>query len=146
MAEPRDIPDALRDAVERTVQATVGTRELAQGAASELSASVDDLVKGAEKGITRSRRTVRAAVGERLPASQDDMKAIRAELRRIDRRLEAIEERLPPVEQARAPRARSAKAASTPRVAKKPRATAKPKGAGSAKRKSGAGTKAKPQR
>src|ERR687893_2822969 len=96
MAERRDIPDALREAVERTVQATVGTRDLAQGAASELSASVDDLVKGAEKGITRRRRSVRAAVGERLPASQDDVKAIRAELRRIGQRLDAIEERLPP--------------------------------------------------
>ena len=145
MAERRDIPDALRDAVERTVQATVGTRELAQGAASELSASVDDLVKGAEKGITKSRRSVRAAVGERLPASQDDMKAIRAELRRIDRRLQAIEERLPSTEPARAAKATSAKAASTPKGAKAG-STAKPKGTGSAKRRSGAGSKAKPQR
>ena len=103
MAEPRDIPDALREAVERTVQATVGTRERAQGAASELSASVDDLVKGAEKGLTRSRRSVRAAVGERLPATHDDVKAIRADLRRIGRRLDAIEERLPPKPTGRAP-------------------------------------------
>ena len=95
MAEPRDIPDALREAVERTVQATVDTRERAQGAASDLSASVDDLVKGAEEGLTRRRRSVRAAVGERLPATQDDVKAMRAELRRIAQRLDAIEERLP---------------------------------------------------
>ena len=95
MAEPRDIPDALRDAVERTVQATVETRERAQGAASELTSSVDDLVKGAEQGLTRRRRSVRAAVGERLPATQDDVQAIRAELRKIGRRLDVIEERLP---------------------------------------------------
>src|SRR3954469_3345087 len=94
MSERRDIPDALRDAVERTVQATVGTRELAQGAASELSSSVDELVKGAEKGITRSGRTVRAAVEERLPATQEDVKAIRAELRRLAKRLHAGGERL----------------------------------------------------
>lgn len=102
MAEPRDIPDALREAVERTVQATVGTRERAQGAASELSSSVDELVKGAEKGLTRSRRSVRAAVGERLPATQDDVKAIRAELRRIGERLDVIEDRLPPKPRRRA--------------------------------------------
>ena len=96
MAEPRDLPDALREAVERTVQATVDTRERAQGAATELSHSVDDLVKGAEKGLTRRRRSVSAAVGERLPATQDDVRALRAELRRIGRRLDVIEERLPP--------------------------------------------------
>ena len=96
MAERRDIPDALREAVERTVQATVlTTRERAQGAAADLSSSVDELVKGAEKGLTRSRRSVRAAVGERLPATQDDLKAIRSELRRIGQRLDSIEERLP---------------------------------------------------
>lgn len=104
MAEPRDIPDALREAVERTVQATVETRERAQGAASELSASVDDLVRGAEQGISRGRRSVRAAVGERLPATQDDVKAIRAELRRIAKRLDTIEERLPPKTSKRASR------------------------------------------
>ena len=141
MAERRDIPDALRDAVARTVQATVGTRELAQGAASELSASVDELVKGAEKGITKRRRSVRDAVGERLPASQDDMKAIRAELRRIDRRLEAIEQSLPA---AKPSRAKTAKAA-TPKAAKA-RSTSQAKAAANAGRRSRAGSKAKPQR
>ena len=88
MADRRDIPDALRDAVDRTVQATVDTRERAQDV-------VDDLVKGAEKNITRSRRNVRAAVEDRLPATQDDMKEIKSELRKIGRRLDAIEKRLP---------------------------------------------------
>ncbi len=129
MAEPRDLPDALREAVERTVQATVGTRERAQGAASELSASVDELVKGAEKGLTRSRRSVRAAVGERLPATHDDVKAIRADLRRIGQRLDAIEERLPPK-----PRERAAGTA----------ARAKRSAGASASAKSPAGEKGKP--
>ena len=84
MADRRDIPDALREAVDRTVQATVETRERAQDA-------VDDLVKGAEKG----GRNVRAAVEDRLPATQDDVKEIKAELRRIGRRLDEIEQRLP---------------------------------------------------
>ena len=140
MAEPRDIPDALREAVERTVQATVGTREPAQGAASELSASVDDLVKGAEKGITRRRRSVRAAVGERLPASQDDVKAIRAELRRIDKRLAAIEERLPAPKPARAAKPARAHAV---QAAKGGSAKARPT---SAKAKPKASSKAKPKR
>ncbi len=136
MAERRDIPDALRDAVERTVQATVGTRELAQGAASDLSASVDELVKGAEKGLTRSRRTVRAAVGERLPATHDDMKAIRAELRRIGKRLEAIEASL-----AEKP---LAKASRTPKA--EPAAKARPGGGSGRKPAARAGSRAKPQR
>lgn len=135
MAEPRDIPDALREAVERTVQATIETRERAQGAASELSASVDDLVKGAEKGLTRSGRSVRAAVGERLPATQDDIKAIRAELRRIGRRLDGIEERL-------AAKPRAGKTAAKGRTAAK----AKPAAKARTTRAKPRGTSAKPQR
>jgi len=129
MAERPHISDALREAVERTVQATVGTRDRAQDAASELSASVDDLVKGAEKGLTRSRRSVRAVVGERLPATQDDVKAIRAELRRIGKRLDSLEGRLPA---ATAKPAVDAKA--KPAAKAKPKPTAKVKGGGTAKR------------
>ena len=112
------------------MQATVGTRELAQGAASELSASVDELVKGAEKGITRSGRSVRAAVEERLPATQDDVKALRTELRRLGKRLEAIEEQLA--------------AGSTRRTTTKPAAKTKPKPAATAKAGPKRGTGAKP--
>ncbi len=130
MAEPRDIPDALREAVERTVQATLDTGGRAQGAASELSASVDDLVRGAEKGLSRRRRSVRAAVGDRLPATQDDVKAIRAELRRIGQRLDTIEERLPPK-----PRARAAATG---------KAGAGAKGRSGAKAQAGSQAKAKP--
>jgi hypothetical protein len=92
--EPRDIPDALRDAVDRTFRATVDTRDRAQGAAGGITDAVDDLLKGAERNLSRSRRSVRSAVEDRLPATQDDMKALRAELRRIARRLESIERRL----------------------------------------------------
>jgi hypothetical protein len=92
--EKRDIQDALREAVDRTVRATVDTRERAQGAAGGVADAVDDIVKGAQGNISRSRKGVIAAVEDRLPASQDDMKALRAELRRIDERLGAIEQRL----------------------------------------------------
>lgn len=91
MTERRDIPDALREAVERTVKATVDQRSRAQDAVGEFAETVDQVVKGAEKNITRSRKTVRAAVEERLPATQDDLKEIRAELRRISKRLDALE-------------------------------------------------------
>ena len=86
---PKELPDAVREAVERTVQSTVGsardTRHRAQGA-------VDELVEAA---VSRSR-AAREAIDDRLPATQDDVKGLRAELRRIARRLDAIEERLPP--------------------------------------------------
>lgn len=141
MADRRDIPDALKEAVERTVQATIETRERAQGAASELSASVDDLVRGAEKGLSRSRRSVRAAVGERLPATQDDVKAIRAELRRIGARLDEIERRLPA--KAAAARKGEAKAKAGSGGKAKARSGGRAKSGGKAR---AAGTRAKPKR
>ena len=107
MAERRDIPDALRDAVERTVQATVDTRGRAQGAVDDLAGSVDDIVRGAEKSLGQRRRSVRAAVGDRLPAlpaSHEDLAEVRAELRVIAERLKRIEARLPAAEDTPAPR------------------------------------------
>jgi hypothetical protein len=94
MSDRRDISDALRDAVERTVEVTLQTRDRAQGAVDELAGQVGGLTRGAEKNITRSGRSVRSAVEDRLPATQEDVKAIRAELRAIADRLEAIETRL----------------------------------------------------
>lgn len=85
MPERRDIQEALREAVDRTVRTTVGTGQRAQGAAGGV---VDDLLRGAERSLTRGVRDL-------LPASQDDIRALRDELDRIDRRLEAIERRLP---------------------------------------------------
>jgi polyhydroxyalkanoate synthesis regulator phasin len=72
----------------------VGTRDRAQDAAGGVAEAVDDLLKGAERNLDRGRRSVRSAVEDRLPATQEDMKALRIELRRIDRRLQAIEDRL----------------------------------------------------
>ncbi len=94
MPERPEIPDALREAVERTVQATVETRGKAQGAVDDLTGSVDELVKGAEKGLTARRRSVRDAVQERLPATHEDVRDLRTELRRIAKRLDAIEQHL----------------------------------------------------
>src|SRR5215211_8509210 len=81
---PKELPDAVREAVERTVQATVGsargTRQRAQGAVDELVGSL----RGAESNLA-----------DRLPATRDDIRELKAELRSIGRRLDAIEERLP---------------------------------------------------
>ena len=95
----RETGDRLREAVESTMQATAGsagkTRSRAQGAVDELVETVDDIVRGAGARVTRSRDAVRDALDPRLPATQDDVRELKAELRAIGRRLEAIEERLP---------------------------------------------------
>jgi polyhydroxyalkanoate synthesis regulator phasin len=96
MAKPAD---NLRDAVERTVDATLGSagrgRSAAQGALDDLVDSVDELRKGAEERLARGRRSMAGAIEGRRPATSDDVKEIRAELRAIARRLDKIEERLP---------------------------------------------------
>jgi chromosome segregation ATPase len=96
MAKPAD---NLRDAVERTVEATLGSaersRSAAQGALDDLVDSVDDLRKGAEERLARGRKSMTDAIEGRRPATHDDIKAVQAELRAIGRRLDKIEERLP---------------------------------------------------
>jgi len=95
----KELPDAVREAVDRTVQATRGsaqqTRDRAQGAVDELVETVDDLVKEAEGRLTRGRRAAARAIDDVRPVTQEDLRALHAELRRIGRRLDAIEERLP---------------------------------------------------
>jgi len=78
MAKPAD---NLRDAVERTVDATIGSADRGRSAAQ---GALEDL-----------RRSVAEAIEGRRPATSDDIKELRAELRAIGRRLDKIEERLP---------------------------------------------------
>jgi ABC-type transporter Mla subunit MlaD len=89
----------VREAVDRTLQATRGsavqTRDRAQGAVDDLVETVDDLVKEAEGRLTRGRRAAARAIDEVRPVTQEDIRDLRTELRRIARRLDAIEERLP---------------------------------------------------
>jgi chromosome segregation ATPase len=95
MAKRPSTPGDLRDAVERTVQATLGSaerqRERTQGALDDLAGTVDQLRRGAEAGLARGRR----AIEDRRPATSEDIRELKAELRRIGRRLDEIEERLP---------------------------------------------------
>jgi polyhydroxyalkanoate synthesis regulator phasin len=96
MAKPAD---NLRDAVERTVEATIGSaersRSAAQGALDDLVDSVEEIRKGAEERLARGRKSMADAIEGRRPATYDDIKELRAELRAIGRRLDKIEERLP---------------------------------------------------
>jgi polyhydroxyalkanoate synthesis regulator phasin len=111
------VPDAVREAVERTVQATFGqaaqaqqqTRGRAQDARTRAQEVVDDVVKSARTTRGRAQDAVEGVVkgaevvGERVrealedarPATHDDIKELKRELRAIGRRLDAIEERLP---------------------------------------------------
>jgi hypothetical protein len=95
MAKRPTSPAELREAVERTVQATLGSaerqRERTQGALDDLAGTVEQLRKGAEAGIARGRRVI----GDRRPATSEDIRELKAELRRIGRRLDEIEDRLP---------------------------------------------------
>jgi hypothetical protein len=88
MAKRPTTPRELREAVERTVQATVGSaergRDRAQGDLANLREAVDDIVRKAVTGALDVR-----------PATHEDIRELHAELRRIARRLDSIEERLP---------------------------------------------------
>jgi hypothetical protein len=111
MAKRPSTPSELRDAVERTVQATLGSaerqRDRTQGAIDEIAGTVDNLRKGAGAGLARGRR----AIEDRRLATHEDLRELRAELRRIGRRLDAIEERLP----AKRPPAKRTAAKRTPK-------------------------------
>jgi hypothetical protein len=78
-------PSELREAVERTVQSTLGSAE------RQRDRTVDNLRSAAESGLARGRK----ALDDARPATQGDIGELKAELRRIGRRLDAIEERLP---------------------------------------------------
>jgi hypothetical protein len=95
MAKRPSTPSELREAVERTVQATLGSaerqRDRTQGAIDEIAGTVDNLRKGAEASLARGRRVLE----DRRLTTQEDMRELKAELRKIGRRLDAIEERLP---------------------------------------------------
>jgi polyhydroxyalkanoate synthesis regulator phasin len=118
-------PTNLRDAVEKTVEATLGSaersRSAAQGALDDLVESVEDLRKGAEERLSRGRRSMADVIEGRRPATSEDIKELKAELRAIGRRLDKIEERLP------AKRGAAKRGATKTRA---PRARAKPRSGG----------------
>jgi hypothetical protein len=85
MAKRPTTPTELREAVERTVQSTLDS------AVRQRDRTVDILSSAAGAGLARGRK----AIDEARPATHEDIRELKAELRRIGRRLDAIEERLP---------------------------------------------------
>ena len=114
-----ELPDSLRDAVERTVDATLGSagrsREAAQSALDDMVQSVDELRRGAEERLSKGRRSMTGAIEGRRPANLDDIRELKAELRAVGRRLDAIEERLPAKRKASAKRKAPARRAPSKR-------------------------------
>lgn len=99
MAKTPSSPADLREAVERTVQATLGSaerqRERTQGALDDLAGTVEQLRKDAGAGIARRGKAVVGAIEDRRPATSEDVRELHVALRRISRRLDEIEKRLP---------------------------------------------------
>ena len=116
---PKELPDALREAVASTVESTLGSagrsRDSAQGALDDLAETAESLRKGAEQRIARSRKAVAEAIDSRRPATYEDLRELKAELRAIGR-LDKIEERLP----AKCAPAKGAPAKRAPARRKKP--------------------------
>ena len=116
---PKELPDALREAVASTVESTLGSagrsRDSAQGALDDLAETAESLRKGAEQRIARSRKAVAEAIDSRRPATYEDLRELEAELRAIGR-LDKIEERLP----AKCAPAKGAPAKRAPARRKKP--------------------------
>jgi polyhydroxyalkanoate synthesis regulator phasin len=83
---PQQLPDAVRDAVERTVQATLGGAQQTRGA-------LDEVVSGAEASAKNVRARVREAVEKSRPATSDDIKELRTEIRALSRRLDKLEKK-----------------------------------------------------
>src|SRR5215210_6451017 len=84
----QEMPDAVREAVDRTVQATIGSAQQGRGRAQD---AVDELVRTAEAGAGAVRERVRGAFEAGRPATSEDLREVREELRQISRRLTAIE-------------------------------------------------------
>jgi polyhydroxyalkanoate synthesis regulator phasin len=107
------MPDAVRRAVERTVQSTVGSAGLTRERAQEI---VDEVVRRAEQSAARAGRGVRDSVGragqrqaeaaagvgdilrEAIPdlrvVTRDELRKLRSELDRLGKRVAKLEAQL----------------------------------------------------
>lgn len=85
---PQRLPDAVRDAVERTIQTTLGGAQQTRGRAQE---ALDDVVHGAEAGAKTVRARVREAIETTRPATSDDIRELREEIGALAARLDALE-------------------------------------------------------
>jgi polyhydroxyalkanoate synthesis regulator phasin len=88
---PQRLPDAVREAVERTIQATVGSAQQTRGRAQE---AVDDIVRGAEETGKTVRTRVQKSIDRTRPATHEDINDLRAEITKLSRRLDKVEKDL----------------------------------------------------
>jgi polyhydroxyalkanoate synthesis regulator phasin len=104
------VPDAVRRAVERTFQSTLGSAETTRERAQDM---VDEVLRLAEEGASRAGRGVRGArqrpavaaagmgdrlrdaIGELRFATRDEVRALRSEIRKLERRVDALESKAP---------------------------------------------------
>jgi polyhydroxyalkanoate synthesis regulator phasin len=82
------LPDSVRQAVAKTVQATVGSAALTRERAQK---TVDDTVRRAESGASVVSDRVRGAVEDAMPATQEDLRRLRTQLDQLEQRLVAVE-------------------------------------------------------
>jgi polyhydroxyalkanoate synthesis regulator phasin len=85
---PQRLPDAVREAVERTLQTTLGGAQQTRGRAQE---ALDDVVHGAEVGAKNVRARVREAIETTRPATSDDIRELREEIAALAKRVEQLE-------------------------------------------------------
>jgi polyhydroxyalkanoate synthesis regulator phasin len=78
------IPEAVRRAVERTFQTTLGSTGLTRERTQEI---VDEVVRRAEQSAARAGRYLRFATAE-------DMRGLRSEIERLTRRIDVLERKL----------------------------------------------------
>ncbi len=131
------MPDAVRRAVERTVQSTVGSAGLTRDRAQEI---VDEVVRRAEQSAARAGRVresvgraghrqaeAAAGVGDRLRdaipdirvVTRDDLNKLRRELERLGKRIDRLEGQLAkerPARKPARPRTKSVSASRTSRA------------------------------
>ena len=92
--EPEELSDALRDAVERTVESTLGSAGRSRDAAQRRR-SDETCARARSRGSPRSRKARGRGIDTACPPPTRTSRELKAELRAIGRRLDAIEERLP---------------------------------------------------
>lgn len=89
----QSIPEAVRNAVERTFQATVGSASMGRERAQEL---VDEVVRRSGVGAKSASEIggrIREAIQDLRLATGDDIKHLQAEIDQIKRRLDQVEQK-----------------------------------------------------
>lgn len=92
-ATDRGVGDALRDAIERTLQATAGSAEAARGRAGEL---VDEVARRGRDARDDLARRGQVAGAELARRGQDAGAELTRRLEALERRLAEVEETLRP--------------------------------------------------